>query len=124
MPGEPAQGIYEVYEIATYIGSLACAIPFILLLVTNTAYTDMFMYIIGPATLVYLGWEMRNLQRGGEQAAGAALVFILFSILFWAFFEQSGGSLSLFALNNLKPACSALPHGPQRGEQQRPTRSS
>jgi POT family proton-dependent oligopeptide transporter len=26
----------------------------------------------------------------------------LFSILFWAFFEQSGGSLSLFAANNLK----------------------
>ena len=31
----------------------------------------------------------------------AALVFIVFSILFWAFFEQSGGSLSLFAANNL-----------------------
>ncbi len=27
----------------------------------------------------------------------AALIFILFSIVFWAFFEQSGGSLSLFA---------------------------
>ena len=32
----------------------------------------------------------------------AALVFILFSVLFWAFFEQSGGSLNLFASNNLK----------------------
>ncbi|MCY1530837.1 Dipeptide and tripeptide permease B [compost metagenome] len=32
---------------------------------------------------------------------GAALVFIIFSIIFWAFFEQSGGSLSLFAANNL-----------------------
>ena len=31
----------------------------------------------------------------------AALVFIVFSIIFWAFFEQSGGSLSLFAANNL-----------------------
>src|SRR5690606_2267024 len=31
----------------------------------------------------------------------AAVVFIFFSIIFWAFFEQSGGSLSLFALNNL-----------------------
>jgi proton-dependent oligopeptide transporter, POT family len=29
------------------------------------------------------------------------LVFIIFSILFWAFFEQSGGSLSIFAANNL-----------------------
>jgi len=32
----------------------------------------------------------------------AALVFIIFSVFFWAFFEQSGGSLSLFAANNLK----------------------
>jgi len=31
----------------------------------------------------------------------AALAFMLFSIFFWAFFEQSGGSLSLFAANNL-----------------------
>jgi proton-dependent oligopeptide transporter, POT family len=31
----------------------------------------------------------------------AALVFIIFSIVFWAFFEQSGGSLSIFAAQNL-----------------------
>jgi POT family proton-dependent oligopeptide transporter len=31
----------------------------------------------------------------------AALVFIIFSILFWGIYEQSGGSLSIFAANNL-----------------------
>jgi POT family proton-dependent oligopeptide transporter len=31
----------------------------------------------------------------------AALVFIIFSVIFWAFFEQSGGSLALFARYNL-----------------------
>jgi POT family proton-dependent oligopeptide transporter len=31
----------------------------------------------------------------------AALIFMLFSIVFWAFFEQSGGSLSAFAADNL-----------------------
>jgi POT family proton-dependent oligopeptide transporter len=90
----------RMYEIAVYIGSLL-AIPFILKLVTNTAYTDMFMYIIGPATLVYLGWEMRRFNAKENKRLGAALVFILFSVLFWAFFEQAGGSLSIFALNNL-----------------------
>ncbi|MCB0791380.1 MAG: peptide MFS transporter [Flavobacteriales bacterium] len=88
------------YEIATYIGSLL-VIPFILKLVTNTHYTDLFMYIIGPATLVYLGWEMRRFNSKENKRLLAALVFIIFSILFWAFFEQAGGSLSLFALNNL-----------------------
>ena len=32
----------------------------------------------------------------------AAFLFIIFSLLFWAIFEQSGGSLSLFALNNVE----------------------
>ncbi len=98
-------------EIATYVGSLI-AIPFILMLVTNTRYTDLFMYIIGPATLVYLGWEMRKFNKEENKRLGAALVFILFSILFWAFFEQSGGSLSLFALNNLKHTLLGIPMDP------------
>jgi POT family proton-dependent oligopeptide transporter len=97
MPAGKKRGL----EIGTYVGSLA-VIPLILLLVTNTAYTDLFMYVIGPATLLYVFWEMRKYSKVERQKLGAALVFILFSILFWAFFEQSGGSLSLFALYNLK----------------------
>ena len=89
------------HELFVFIGSLLC-IPFILIMVQNTAYTDLFMYIIGPATLVYLGLEMRKLTKQENKKILAALFFIVFSIVFWAFFEQSGGSLSLFALNNLQ----------------------
>ena len=92
----------KLYEWGTYIGSLA-AIPLILLMVTNTGYTDLFMYIVGPLTLVYLAWEMRTFSKAENMKLAAALIFIFFSIFFWAFFEQSGGSLSLFALNNLHP---------------------
>ena len=99
------------YEVATYIGSLL-VIPLVLLLVTNTRYTDLFMYIIGPATLAYLAWEMRRFTAQENKRLLAALVFILFSILFWAFFEQSGGSLSLFALNNLRHSLLGLPMDP------------
>lgn len=87
-------------EIAVFIGSLLC-IPLILTMVKNTAYTDLFMYIIGPLTLIYLFYEMSKLKRSENLKLIAALFFIFFSIVFWAFFEQSGGSLSLFALNNL-----------------------
>ena len=83
-----------------YIGTLV-ALPLIYIMITNTHYTDMFMYIIGPATLVYLGSEMIKLKWEENKKMFAALVFILLSILFWAFFEQSGGSLSLFAKDNL-----------------------
>jgi len=85
---------------ATYIGSLA-VVPVIMTMVAKTEYTDWFMYIIGPVTLVYLVYEMTKYSRVEVQKLAAALVFIIFSILFWAFFEQSGGSLSLFAANNL-----------------------
>lgn len=89
-----------LYEILVYVGSLA-VIPLILLLVSNTGYTDMFMYIVGPLTLVYIVYEMFKYGVAERKKLVAALVFILFSVIFWAFFEQSGGSLSLFARYNL-----------------------
>ena len=97
---EKPQSKRRLWEVLVYIGSIL-AIPLIILMVRNTEYTDMFMYIIGPLTLVYLGYEMRNFSWAENKKLIAAVIFILFSIIFWAFFEQSGGSLNLFALNNL-----------------------
>lgn len=88
------------YEYAVYIGSLAI-IPVIMTMVAKTEYTDWFMYIIGPCTLIYLFYEMSKYSAAERKKLLAALIFIIFSILFWAFFEQSGGSLSLFAAKNL-----------------------
>jgi POT family proton-dependent oligopeptide transporter len=88
------------YEYLVYIGSLAI-IPLIMTMVSKTEYTDWFMYIIGPCTLIYLFYEMTKYSKVEVQKLFAALIFIIFSILFWAFFEQSGGSLSLFAATNL-----------------------
>jgi len=90
----------RLIEYAVFVGSLL-AIPLIKVLVTNTSYTDLFMFIIGPATLIYIFYEMRKYSKQEKQKLIAALIFILFSVLFWAFFEQAGGSLSLFALYNL-----------------------
>lgn len=88
------------YEYAVY-GLTLLLIPVIMTMVAKTEYTDYFMYIIGPATLVYLGYEMTKYTWAESKKLLAALVFIIFSIIFWAFFEQSGGSLSIFAAQNL-----------------------
>ncbi len=87
-------------ELATYAGSLL-VIPAIMTLVSMPKYTDMFMYIIGPATLLYLIFEMTKQDSATNKKLAAALVFIIFSIFFWSFFEQSGGSLSIFAAEHL-----------------------
>lgn len=89
-----------VREGLVFLGSLLC-LPLIIIMIKNTAYTDLFMYIIGPLTLIYLFYEMTKLSRVENMKLFAALFFIFFSVIFWAFFEQSGGSLSLFALYNL-----------------------
>ena len=90
----------KTLEISTYLGSLII-IPIIIIMVANTIYTDYFMMFIGPASILYLLYEMRTLTVVENKKLLAALIFIIFSIFFWAFFEQSGGSLSLFAANNL-----------------------
>jgi POT family proton-dependent oligopeptide transporter len=90
----------KLLENITYLGSILI-IPIVIIMVGNTVYTDYFMYAIGPISILYLLYEMRNFSLVENKKLIAALVFILFSIVFWAFFEQSGGSLSLFAANNL-----------------------
>ena len=88
------------YEYAVYAGALV-AIPLIIVMVSNTKYTDYFMYFIGPFSLIYLGYEMTKLTKSENYKILAALVFIIFSVVFWAIFEQAGGSLSLYAAEHL-----------------------
>ncbi|HEX8607699.1 MAG TPA: peptide MFS transporter, partial [Pedobacter sp.] len=88
------------YDYAVYAGTLA-VVPIIMVMVAKTQYTDWFMYIIGPATLIYLFYEMSKYNVAERKKLLAALVFILFSIVFWGIYEQSGGSLALFAARNL-----------------------
>ena len=68
----------KILEFATYFGSLAL-IPFIILMVSNSQYTDVFMFIIGPCSLLYLFYEMRSFSLAENKKLIAALVFILFS---------------------------------------------
>lgn len=88
------------YVYAVYIGALL-SVPLIITMVSNTQYTDYFMYFIGPFSILYLLYEMSKLTWKENSKLIAAFVFILFSVVFWAIFEQAGGSLSLFAAEHV-----------------------
>ena len=90
----------KLLETITFIGSLL-VVPIVILMVENTEYTKWFMIFIGPASLIYLIYEMKNFSIAENKKLTVAVILMLFSVIFWAFFEQSGGSLSLFAVNNL-----------------------
>lgn len=104
-PGHPdaivkTKALPKWAEYAVYIGTLLL-VPLIQVMVSKTEYTDYFMYTIGPLTLLYLFYEMTKVEKEERHKLIAALVFILFSIVFWGIYEQSGGSLSIFAAKNL-----------------------
>ena len=88
-------------EIIVYAGALL-SIPLIFIMIKNTDYTDYFMYTIGPLAIIYFLYETYIEKNAkAQRKLIAAFIFILFSVVFWAFFEQSGGSLALFAKGNL-----------------------
>lgn len=104
-PGHPlaevkAAPIPKWKEYGVYVLSLIF-VPIIMKMVAKTEYTDYFMWTIGPLTLIYLFYEMSKVTASERKKLWAALVFIIFSIVFWGIYEQSGGSLSIFAAKNL-----------------------
>ncbi|WP_326982389.1 peptide MFS transporter [Chryseobacterium sp. MYb264] len=104
-PGHPENEVKSApipkwQEYGVYVLSLIF-VPIIMTMVAKTEYTDYFMWTIGPLTLIYLFYEMTKVTTAERKKLWAALVFILFSILFWGIYEQSGGSLSIFAAKNL-----------------------
>ena len=77
-------------------------LPVIYLLIHSSNFTDYFMYGIGIASLIYLGYEILKLDNSYRKRVLAAFIFIVMYLIFNAIYEQSGGSLSLFAKDNLK----------------------
>jgi POT family proton-dependent oligopeptide transporter len=71
-------------------------------MIKNTDYTDYFMYAIGPLAILYFLYEtFKEKEEASRKKLIAAFIFILFSIVFWAFYEQSGGSLALLQKTTL-----------------------
>ncbi len=104
-PGHPdaevkSAPIMKWKEYGVYALSLVF-VPLIMTMVSVPEYTDYFMWIVGPATLLYLFYEMTKVTAAERKKLWAALVFIIFSIIFWGIYEQSGGSMSIFAAKNL-----------------------
>lgn len=91
----------RIKELMVYLIA-ALTLPLIFIMIQNTAYTDYFMYIIGPASLVFFFFKWaQETDKEVRKKLIAALMFIIFSIIFFALFEQAGGALAVFAKNNL-----------------------
>jgi|688.fasta_scaffold03443_19 POT family proton-dependent oligopeptide transporter len=64
-------------------------------------FSDLFMITIAMVILLYLGIILSKVKKEEFGKLLVAIILILFSALFWSFFEQGGGSLNFFANGNV-----------------------
>ncbi len=65
-------------------------------------FSDLFMISLAGVILIYLVYTLTQLAKEEIGKMLAAVILILFSVLFWSFFEQGGGSLNFFAVGNVQ----------------------
>ncbi|MCB0513470.1 MAG: peptide MFS transporter [Bacteroidetes bacterium] len=88
------------WEKTIYLGSVLFVFVAILMIVFNDI-TQIFFAIIGLITIAYILFVASKEEMKPKQMLWVALVMIIFSSLFWAFYEQAGGALNLMAERNV-----------------------
>lgn len=106
---KPVMGLKT--EWVSYLGSLALIPLFYLLINNNIAVnlgsvalelSDIVMAIAAVGTIGYLVVQIGQAEKSEARKLTAAVILIFFSIAFWSFFEQGGGSLNFFANGNVQ----------------------
>jgi len=87
-------------EIVIYVATLL-VIPVIVLLFNQYEVMDYIMFGLGALSIGYILFISFQMERDARHKLFAALTLIIFSTLFWAFYEQNAGSLNLFAMRNV-----------------------
>ncbi len=87
-------------EYLIYGGTLLL-IPVIVSLFHSYELMDYIMFGLGFTALAYIIFVAAKMDSTARNKLFAALVLIIFSSLFWAFYEQNAGSLNLFAMRNV-----------------------
>jgi len=64
-------------------------------------FSDIFMISVAILILTYLIVTLVRLAKEELGKMLAAVILIIFSVVFWSFFEQGGGSLNFFAVGNV-----------------------
>ena len=96
---KPVWGFIKT-EYLIYGGTLL-VVPLVVTLFNMYEAMDYIMLGLGIASFAYIIYIAMKMEKVARFKLFAALVMIIFSILFWAFYEQNSGSLNLFAMRNV-----------------------
>lgn len=97
----PARPMGLSWEAIVYIGTLVM-IPVCALLLNQNELMSTLMLAISAIIIGYLLYEaLKNPDKVEGQRLLVVIVLFFFHAIFWALFEQAGGSLTLFAERNI-----------------------
>jgi len=86
-------------EVLIYGGTLL-VVPLVVTLFNQYHMMDYIMFGLGILSLVYVLSIGAKLEREAKYKLFAALIMIIFSIVFWGVYEQNAGSMNLLAERN------------------------
>ncbi|HEV8079412.1 MAG TPA: peptide MFS transporter, partial [Chitinophagaceae bacterium] len=81
-------------------GGTLIVVPLVVTLFHQYEVMDYIMFGLGIISLIYVLSIAAKLERDAKLKLYAALVMIVFSIVFWAVYEQNAGSMNLLAERN------------------------
>ncbi len=67
----------------------------------SMSFTDLIFLVAAIFTIGYIVYQITISEKQEARKLTVASILILFSALFWSFFEQGGGSLNFFANGNV-----------------------
>lgn len=83
-------------------GGTLVVVPLVVTLFHQYHVMDYIMFGLGIISLIYVLSIGMKLERAAKLKLFAALVMIIFSIVFWAVYEQNAGAMNLLAERNSK----------------------
>ncbi|MEO7445098.1 MAG: peptide MFS transporter, partial [Ferruginibacter sp.] len=95
---KPAFGFIKT-EWLIYGGTLL-VVPLVVTLFNQYHLMDYIMFGLGVVALAYVLYTAGKLDKEAKLKLYAALAMIIFSIVFWAVYEQNAGSMNLIAERN------------------------
>jgi POT family proton-dependent oligopeptide transporter len=83
-------------------GGTLLVVPLVVTLFHQYEMMDYIMFGLGVVSLIYVLSIAAKLEKDARFKLYAALVMIIFSIVFWAVYEQNAGAMNLLAERNSK----------------------
>ncbi len=83
-------------------GGTLLVVPLVVALFNHYKAMDYIMFSLGILAFIYIIAVGIKLEKEAKLKLFAALIMIIFSIIFWAVYEQSEGSMNLLAERNSK----------------------